>query len=263
MVDTLDYMFDDSIFSDVYDMVQYKQSFAEVLLDPYKASNILASFIPNLLKTITSSMYIHEVKYDSGFIGTLERIGVSVLPGLAYGMPKQYDPFTGELQYKYTPDFWGAMANIVNRMSSLKVYPRNISALEKEVLSLGLSKGNLTGKYKDIGNLSAEQVGQLNEMYGQLNNKYLLELMRNKVKYTVEDKNGNRVELFYRQMSAEQRKSVVNRIMTNNAKMAKVYVWTSNGHKYYTSETFRNELVKNGIRSGVYLVQGKREGFID
>ena len=61
-------------------------------------------------------------------------------------------------------------------------------------------------------------------MYGQLNNKYLLELMRNKVKYTVEDKNGNRVELFYRQMSAEQRKSVVNRIMTNNAKMAKVYV---------------------------------------
>lgn len=263
MVDTLDYMFDDSIFSDVYDMVQYKQSFAEVLLDPYKASNILASFIPNLLKTITSSMYIHEVKYDSGFIGTLERIGVSVLPGLAYGMPKQYDPFTGELQYKYTPDFWGAMANIVNRMSSLKVYPRNISALEKEVLSLGLSKGNLTGKYKDIGNLSAEQVGQLNEMYGQLNNKYLLELMRNKVKYTVEDKNGNRVELFYRQMSAEQRKSVVNRIMTNNAKMAKIYVWTSNGHKYYTSETFRNELVKNGIRSGVYLIQGKREGFIN
>ena len=263
MVDTLDYMFDDSIFSDVYDMVQYKQSFAEVLLDPYKASNILASFIPNLLKTITSSMYIHEVKYDSGFIGTLERIGVSVLPGLAYGMPKQYDPFTGELQYKYTPDFWGAMANIVNRMSSLKVYPRNISALEKEVLSLGLSKGNLTGKYKDIGNLSAEQVGQLNEMYGQLNNKYLLELMRNKVKYTVEDENGNRVELFYRQMSAEQRKSVVNRIMTNNAKMAKVYVWTSNGHKYYTSETFRNELVKNGIRSGVYLVQGKRKGFIN
>lgn len=263
MVDTLDYMFDDSIFSDVYDMVQYKQSFAEVLLDPYKASNILASFIPNLLKTITSSMYIHEVKYDSGFIGTLERIGVSVLPGLAYGMPKQYDPFTGELQYKYTPDFWGSMANIVNRMSSLKVYPRNISALEKEVLSLGLSKGNLTGKYKDIGNLSAEQVGQLNEMYGQLNNKYLLELMRNKVKYTVEDENGNRVELFYRQMSAEQRKSVVNRIMTNNAKMAKVYVWTSNGHKYYTSETFRNELVKNGIRSGVYLVQGKRKGFIN
>lgn len=263
MVDTLDYMFDDSIFSDVYDMVQYKQSFAEVLLDPYKASNILASFIPNLLKTITSSMYIHEVKYDSGFIGTLERIGVSVLPGLAYGMPKQYDPFTGELQYKYTPDFWGAISNIVNRMSSLKVYPRNISALEKEVLSLGISKGNLTGKYKDIGNLSAEQVGQLNEMYGQLNNEYLLELVRNKVKYVVEDKNGNRVELFYRQMSAEQRKSVVNRIMTNNAKMAKVYVWTSNGHKYYTSETFRNELVKNGIRSGVYLVQGKREGFIN
>ncbi len=261
MVDTLDYMFDDSVFSDVYDMVQYKQSFAEVLLDPYKANNILASFIPNLLKTITSSMYIHEIKYDSGFIGTLERIGVSVLPGLAYGMPKQYDPFTGELQYKYTPDFWGVMSNIVNRMSSLKVYPRNISALEKEVLSLGLSKGNLTGKYADIGNFSAEQVAKLNEMYGQLNNKYLLQFMQNKIKYLVEDKNGNRLELYYRQMTKEQRKSVVNRIMTNNAKMAKVYVWTSEGHKYYTNESFRNELVKNGIRSGVYLKSGKTEGF--
>lgn len=263
MVDTLDYMFDDSIFSDVYDMVQYKQSFAEVLLDPYNSNNILASFVPNLLKTITSSTYIHEVKYSKGFIGTLERIGVSVLPGLAYGMPKQYDPFTGELQYKYTPDFWGVASNILNRFSSLKVYPRNISALEKETLSLGLSKGNLTGKYEDIGQLSPTDVSTLNEIYGELNNKLLLELMRNKTKYTVEDKNGKRVELFYRQMTKEQRKSVVNRIMTNNAKIAKIYVWTSNGHKYYTTENFRNTLIKNGILSGVYLEQGKKKGFVD
>lgn len=263
MVDTLDYMFDDSIFSDVYDMVQYKQSFAEVLLDPYNANNILASFVPNLLKTITSSTYIHEVKYSKGFIGALERIGVSVLPGLAYGMPKQYDPFTGELQYKYTPDFWGIASNILNRFSSLKVYPRNISALEKETLSLGLSKGNLTGKYEDIGQLSATDVSTLNEIYGELNNKLLLELMRNKTKYTVEDKNGKRVDLFYRQMTKAQRKSVVNRIMTNNAKIAKIYVWTSNGHKYYTTENFRNTLIKTGIRTGVYLEQGKKKGFID
>lgn len=258
---TLDTMFDDSIFADVFDMLAYKDSFAEVMLDPYRASNILASFVPNLLKTFTSSLYIHEVKYDSGFIGALERIGVSVLPGLAYGMPKQYDPFTGELQYKYSADFWGVAANIVNRFSSVKVYPRSISALEKEVLSLGLSKGNLTGKYADIGNLSAEQVAKLNEMYGQLNNKYLLQFMQNKVKYSVVNENGKTVELYYRQMTKEQRKSVVNRIMTNNAKMAKVYVWTSEGHKYYTNESFRNELVKNGIRTGVYLKSGKTEGF--
>lgn len=261
MTATLDTMFDDSIFADVFDMLAYKDSFAEVMLDPYRASNILASFVPNLLKTFTSSLYIHEVKYDSGFIGALERIGVSVLPGLAYGMPKQYDPFTGELQYKYSADFWGVAANIVNRFSSVKVYPRSISALEKEVLSLGLSKGNLTGKYADIGNLSAEQVAKLNEMYGQLNNKYLLQFMQNKVKYSVVNENGKTVELYYRQMTKEQRKSVVNRIMTNNAKMAKVYVWTSEGHKYYTNESFRNELVKNGIRAGVYLKSGKTEGF--
>ena len=261
MTATLDTMFDDSIFADVFDMLAYKDSFAEVMLDPYRASNILASFVPNLLKTFTSSLYIHEVKYDSGFIGALERIGVSVLPGLAYGMPKQYDPFTGELQYKYSADFWGVAANIVNRFSSVKVYPRNISALEKEVLSLGLSKGNLTGKYADIGNLSPSQVSKLNEMYGQLNNKYLLQFMQNKVKYSVVNENGKTVELYYRQMTKEQRKSVVNRIMTNNAKMAKVYVWTLEGHKYYTSESFRNELVKNGIRAGVYLKSGKTEGF--
>lgn len=261
MTATLDTMFDDSIFADVFDMLAYKDSFAEVMLDPYRASNILASFVPNLLKTFTSSLYIHEVKYDSSFIGALERIGVSVLPGLAYGMPKQYDPFTGELQYKYSADFWGVAANIVNRFSSVKVYPRSISALEKEVLSLGLSKGNLTGKYADIGNLSAVQVAKLNEMYGQLNNKYLLQFMQNKVKYSVVNENGKTVELYYRQMTKEQRKSVVNRIMTNNAKMAKVYVWTSEGHKYYTNESFRNELIKNGIRAGVYLKSGKTEGF--
>ena len=67
------------------------------------------------------------------------------------------------------------------------------------------------------------------------------------------DKKTNKyVELTYKQMTSEQKKSVINRIMTDNAHSAKIYVYTKSGGKYYTTnEEELARLKKLGI-SNVY-----------
>ena len=220
-----------------------------------------------MLKTFTSSLYNHKVKYSKGLMGQLERVGVQAIPGLAYAMPKQYDPYTGEQQYKYYPNFWGWISAALSKLGPVKITARKVSEMEKIGLSLGLHKKALSGKYEDIGQLSAKDVATLNEKYGTLNKADLKEFVSNRKLYRVKavDKNGNDLNYYkiltYSQMTSEQRKSVINRIMANNAKIAKIYVWTSNGHKYYANESDYSELAKLGIYKNVLLENKRQTGF--
>ena len=53
-------------------------------------------------------------------------------------------------------------------------------------------------------------------------------------------------------MTDEQKASVIERTMALNAKYAKIYQWTKEGHKYYASDSIYQELKKLGITSNVY-----------
>ena len=261
---SLDYMAEDSILGDIMDVFD-GDSISNVL--EYRAQSMISMFIPNMLKTFTSSLYNHKVKYSKGLMGQLERVGVQAIPGLAYAMPKQYDPYTGEQQYKYYPSFWGWISETLSRLGPIKITARKVSEMEKIGLSLGLHKKALSGKYEDIGQLSAKDVATLNEKYGTLNKADLKEFVSNRKRYRVKavDKNGNDLNYYkiltYSQMTSEQRKSVINRIMANNAKIAKIYVWTSNGHKYYANESDYSELAKLGIYKNVLLENKRQTGF--
>ena len=48
-------------------------------------------------------------------------------------------------------------------------------------------------------------------------------------------------------MTEEQIKSVLNRITTQNAEIAKIYTWTKSGHKYYCTADKRRELLKYDV----------------
>ena len=261
---SLDYMAEDSVLGDVMDVFD-GDSISNIL--EYRAQSMISMFIPNMLKTFTSSLYNHKVKYSKGLMGQLERIGVQAIPGLAYAMPKQYDPYTGEQQYKYYPNFWGWISAALSKLGPVKITARKVSEMEKIGLSLGLHKKALSGKYEDIGQLSAKDVATLNEKYGTLNKADLKEFVSNRKRYRVKavDKNGNYLNYYkiltYSQMTSEQRKSVINRIMANNAKIAKIYVWTSNGHKYYANESDYSELAKLGIYKNVLLENKRQTGF--
>lgn len=263
---SLDYMAEDSVIGDVLSMFG-GYSISDTL--EYRAQMMLSMFIPNLLKTFTSSLYNFKVKYSKGLMGQLERIAVQSIPGLAYAMPKQYDPYTGELQYKYYPNFWGWISGALSKFGPVKIKPRKLSETEKIALSLGVTKTALKGKYNDIGQLSAKDIAMLNEKYGLLNKTDLKEFVTNKKGYKVKavDSKGRELNYYqtlrFSQMNDEQKKSVINRIMSDNAKISKIYVWTSNGHKYYASATEYGELAKLGIYKNVFLASGYHQGFED
>lgn len=61
-------------------------------------------------------------------------------------------------------------------------------------------------------------------------------------------------------MSTEQRKSAISSIMTDNAKYAKIFIYTSNGGKYYANSNEYQILRKLGINN-VYKANKKKEGF--
>lgn len=263
-VSSFDSMFIDSVFSDMFDLMQSRETFTEVLMN--RAGSSFAMFMPNMLKTAMSYTTVVTPKYASGILGQLERQMVQILPSLAYALPRRYDIYTGELQYKYNmpwmDEWYAAIAGIaVNYGTPVKVKRRTTSQYEVLATSLGVTKGELTGKYKDIGNLTTQQVGQLNLYYGQLNNTSLEKFVNNKEKYYVENEQGKRVQLYYNQMTDKQKKSVITRIMSDNAKYSKIYMGTQMGYKYYANEEEFKALRQLGI-ANVYKKTKHYDGFV-
>ena len=246
---SLDQIFMESTMMDLYSIFQYSDTFGEGVLN--SANNILLTFYPNIFKYFNRMTYQHKVKYSAGFIGTMQRDLVQMLPGIAYAFPKRTDPYTGDVQYKYLPGFWGWAIEFSNGLLPMRFKPAQVSDLEKEAIMQGVNKVELRGSYKDIDKFNAEQTAQLNEFYGKLNNRDLEELFSDKKTYKVLDRKTNKyVELKYSKMTAEQKKSVINRIMNDNAQSAKIYVYTNSGGKYFTtSDTELANLKKLGIRN--------------
>lgn len=252
---TITQLFNDSSFNDVYSMFEGTDSFGDWLVN--QTNDMLSMYIPNAIKTFNSMLYTHQIKYSGGIMNAIERFGVQAIPGLAYALPKKYDPYTGEVKSKYKLNW---LVNFLNRLGPVDIYPYDVSDVEKQAIAVGVKKGELTGRYSDIGNLSASDVAKLNKYYGELNKDSLAELMAGKKKYRVRDENGNFVELTYLNMSTEQRKSAISSIMTDNAKYAKIFIYTSNGGKYYANSNEYQILRKLGINN-VYKANKKKEGF--
>lgn len=246
---SLDQIFMESTMMDLYSIFQYSDTFGEGVLN--SANNILLTFYPNIFKYFNRMTYQHKVKYSAGFVGTMQRDLVQMLPGIAYAFPKRTDPYTGDVQYKYLPGFWGWAIEFSNGLLPMRFKPAQVSELEKEAIMQGVNKVELRGSYKDIDKFNTEQTAQLNEFYGKLNNRDLGELFSDKKTYKVLDRKTNKyVELKYSKMTAEQKKSVINRIMNDNAQSAKIYVYTNSGGKYFTtSDTELANLKKLGIRN--------------
>lgn len=265
---TLNDIFDDSFIGSFEDIFSRSDGLGDIFFNQLYNSSMM--FVPQILKTFSAAVNRRKIKYDSGLLGYLERAAVQTIPGIAYAMPKKYDPYTGELQFKQYPNICGWLLGLLGKTTPIKITVRKISDTEREALALGLSKGELTGNYSDIGKFNSKQKSTLNEVYGELNNVTLKQFMNNKIKYKVKayDKQGNELdyykELTYSQMNDTQKKNVINRIMTNNAKYAKIYVWTSNGHKYYATDEEFSDLRKLGLYTeNTYKERKYKKGFVD
>lgn len=254
---TLTQLFNDSVYNDVAGWFKWNDGVGEVLLDRFESS--IGTFIPNAIKTFNSMLYTHQVKYDRGILGAIERWGVQLVPGLAHALPKKVDIYDGQVKPKYNVNW---LVNFINRLGPIDIMPYKVTDMEKLAISLGVNKDMLTGNYDDIGQLSAADVEKINKYYGTLNEQDLAELVANKRKYRVLDEETDEyVEITFNKMTDKQKKSVIQRIMSDNASAAKVYIWTSKGGKFYGTESEVQEYRKLGLNN-VYVEMKGKKGFI-
>lgn len=257
---TMNTLFDDSVYNGVISDLKYTDNLTDFFVN--KTENALLSFIPNALKLFNKTLYAHTPQYSkNGALKFLQRAMVQMIPGAVYALPKKVDIYTGKTASEYNLPWlfeWGAKT--LNSVMPIDISPYNPSDVEQEALFQGVRRSYLTGNYGDIGKLDSKDTVKLNKKYGELNNNSLKELFESKKKYRVQKEDGSYVELVYNKMTTEQKKSVIQRIMSDNATIAKIYIYTSNGGKYYTSEEERKELRKLGI-TNVYIKTAKKKGF--
>lgn len=254
--DAANEMLNDGMMSQFMDMTKYDDTPADYLSS--LPSTWVNSFVPNVWKSAVKLTNNHKVKYSSGFLGNLQFLAMQSIPFFEYAMPKAIDPYTGEWEARYSVPVIHQLVSFAGSPISFKTY--DITDVESEFLWLEINKKMLTGKYDDVGQLDKIK---LNQFYGKMNKRTLDECLNNKTKYKVLNKTTNKYEnLYYKDMSNEQKKSVLNRITNQNAKYAKIYVWTGDGHKYYCTNDERLELMRIGITKNVYIKSGKKDGFV-
>lgn len=253
-------MFMDSTFADMYNTFRYSDSFGDYLTG--LPLDVAGMFVPNFVKTVGNTFKKYNVSYSAGFKGQLERFMVQSFAPFSYLMPYAINPYTGEPEV--INEGWFGV-NIINRYTPIKVKNYEFGDVERIAVSLGVKKSSLTGRYMindEKVNLTNEELEAVNQFYGKLNKKELDDFTMNRTIYTVENENGEREELKYSKMTDKQKKAVIERIMSNNSQLAKVYILTSNGYKYYADDSEYENLRNAGVISNVYRKQGKMKGFV-
>lgn len=261
--DFLNQMFMESTLGDVFNIFRYDETLGEYVTNHLDDS--LKMFVLNMILTFSSVVYVNKVQYGTGWENMGRRIA-GYIPFVNYAQPYRYDPYTGEKQVKYSGYWLSDIAlDALNKLSPVKFNYHKISEAEKLATSVGVRRKELTGKYKindESVNLNAVQLSALNKYYGELNAKELNLLFNNKKVYKVwNDEKKIYQTIRYSKMNNEQKKSVIERIMNDNASVAKVYILTNNGYRYYTSEAEVAYLKSLGIKN-VYIKTKKKEGYI-
>lgn len=259
---TVNTLFEDSLYTSILNMFRYNGTDTYSNVKAYLTYNLPSMFIPSALKTFASIAKKYDVQYSQGLLGKIEKLAVNSIPFLDRTMTKKIDIYTGEEQIAYNSWFLDVL---LSKLGVVKFKTYNISNLEETAILLGVNKSQLTGKYTISDNsveLSASEVNKLNAYYAELNTNELSKLVTNTNKYSVLV-DGKYKMLSYSQMTAKEKATVFERIMSNNSSLSKIYILTStNKYKYYASDSEFTELRKLGIVKNVYRKTNKLQGFV-
>lgn len=240
------------ILIDILDRYQYSyQNDGALGIMLLETENFLKSFIPNIYQQFVRASKNQKVKYGSGFLGLLSRTANAFVPFVNIG-EKVINIYTGEPQSKYAIPFLGEYLK-GGALFGIKIFSDVITEEEIFAQTYGVNKGALSGKLTINGvEYKIKDDYSLNVKYGELNKKALAQLPNSNTIYKVQMPDGSYKNLKFSNMSDKQKKNVIERVMEANAKIAKIYQWTNEGHKYYASNEEYNSLKKLGITANVY-----------
>lgn len=243
--DMSEILFQDLFIADMIKAGKYNQTFFDYMLN--QTENVAKSFVPQIIQLTVRATNNQQIKYSSGIQGAFERYVNSFFPTQPMGS-RVIDPYTGEPKTKYSLPFLGEF--LKSGILGAQIYFKPVTDTELELANLGIRKGEIEGQLTQDGNTYKIDKQATNEYYGKLNAKSLPKLKTQK--HQVRNDDGKTVTLAWNKMTDEQKASVIERTMALNAKYAKIYQWTKEGHKYYASDSIYQELKKLGITSNVY-----------
>lgn len=208
----------------------------------------LLSYIPNGLAWVAGGTYSGNLDKQ-----TLWGKAAAKIPFLGPVLnEKKVNPYDGST---------GSWIDALNRMIPyFSIQTKN--KIQKEAELAGVSKTQLRGAYEVNGerfSLGARQTAELNRLYGEWNAAALTAFYNGETRYTVKV-NNRMVSLRYDQMTVDQRKRVIDTIMSKNANYAKIKAWLTIGKAYYASAAEFAELRKLGITGKIYI---GNKGFSD
>lgn len=236
------------VLSDIIANHRYDKSITEFMLT--ETESAFKSFTPQVVQLLVRATNNEKIRYSSGFKGAFERYVNSFVPTQPMGA-RVINVYTGEVKTKYSiGSFFGEAFK--GGLIGPKIFFEEITENERFCREYGINKGELSGELT-INGKSYQLVDReaLNVYYGKLNAQTIPELKNQR--HYVKMPNGKFKTLPWDQLSKEQKKNVIERTMEDNAKKAKIWMWTQKmGNKYYgTKETF-TELRKLGITTNVY-----------
>ena len=213
-----------------------------------ETESVMRSFVPQMWQTIIACTNNEKIRYSAGFKGMWERWLNTFVPTQPFGNRK-INPYTGEVEDKYSLPIVGGL--LQKGVLGPKVYWVEVSEYERMCRELGVNKNELTGELTVGDNKYELDRLALNKKYGELNKESLAKIKSQKHKVEMPD--GTFKTLSWDKMSDEQRARVISRTMTQNAEIAKVYMWTQvMGKKFYASNSLWQILRQLGITRNVY-----------
>jgi hypothetical protein len=240
-----DTMLDGFFATDILERHKWGGTWDDLLTE---TESVMRSFVPQMWQTIIACTNQHAIRYSPGFKGMWERWLNTFVPTQPFGNRK-INPYTGELEDKYSLPIIGGL--LQKGILGPKVYWVEVSELERMCRELGVNKNELTGELTVNGEKFELDRLALNEKYGELN-KESLEKIKSQ-KHKVEMPDGTFKTLSWDKMDDKQRARVISRTMTQNAEIAKIYIWTQTmGKKFYASASLWQMLKHLGITRNVY-----------
>jgi hypothetical protein len=239
-------MFEGFVLSDLLARHKYDEGFYDGALT--ETESVLRSFVPQFWQLLIRATNNEKIRYSSGMAGMWERWLNSFVPTQPMGHRK-VNPYTGEIETKYAMPVLGELMK--SGILGPKIFWSEVGEAERMSRELGVNKGELTGELTADGKKYSLDKIALNQKYGELNKETLAKIKSQKHKVEMPD--GTFKTLSWDNMSDEQRARVLNKVMTQNAELAKVYIWTQvMGKKFYASPAMWQRLKELGITRNVY-----------
>lgn len=235
------------VINDILSRHRYDDNIFDFLT--VETESAMKSFVPQMVQLFIRFTNNDKIHYSPGVLGGIERWLNSFVPTQPFGT-RVVNIYTGEIQSKYNLPFWGQLGASGLGLS-IKFYDGSLSATEDFAISNNVNKGEIGNTIKIDEKEYTLDAQKVNIKYGKLNSDTLLNLQKQKHNVQMED--GTYKTLSWNKLSEKQKERVIERTMTRNAQIAKIYYWTEElGHKYYASDSMWTELRKYGITKNVY-----------